>query len=42
MDLVLRIISDVFCVALGCYISVLRDKNKRLEKRLQKTVFEED
>lgn len=32
MNLALRILSDVFCVALGCYISVLRDKNKRLAK----------
>lgn len=32
MNLALRILSDVFCVALGCYISVLRVKNKRLAK----------
>lgn len=29
MDLALRILSDVFCVATGWYISVLRDKIKR-------------
>lgn len=33
MDLALRIFADVICVALGCYISVLRDKNKRLSKQ---------
>lgn len=32
MNLALRILNDVFCVALGCYISVLRGKNKRLAK----------
>ena len=33
MDLAFRILTDVFCVALGCYISVLRENNKRLSRR---------
>lgn len=36
MDLALRILSDVFCIALGCYISVLRDKNKQLSDIVRK------
>lgn len=43
MNLALRILSDVFCIALGCYISVLRDKNKRLKKQCEvKNEFKEE